>query len=386
MAQSKKQVEAQKLISIRVPADVLEKPKERALMFGLPYQTFMKLLIEQGHAYIDQHGSLSVPVRNAAEERALRTAQRKVELAHKRATGELTTPDPEEKAQRKRKKKEQEDFLDEMIAERTAENPEFPKILEEVRQRRKKSTASALGAEPMGEFPTSSGAPGAAEMMQEHLNGVHASQEGAQAEEEAFTARAEEAAQDIEPMGDAPDTSEQEVSGSEDHEPLDLSHVQALVQSIGRDGKYDPFARKPVETITPEDAALLRQEPKPILVPDIRVEEAPLSPEAQADLDAGLESARRGEFSAPLPSPEKYTREETLAWSKEGEPAPSVLGGNLALPDEEVRAALAEMEALFEGTATLDAKLTVEAPKLEVPIPPPMPPVDTDLEELLAMI
>jgi len=70
----------QKIISLRVSLEFLEVIRAKAQQWGLPYQTFLKLLVDQGLEHLDQHGSLTVQVRDRAVAQALLTAQKRAIL------------------------------------------------------------------------------------------------------------------------------------------------------------------------------------------------------------------------------------------------------------------------------------------------------------------
>ena len=373
---------AQVLISIRVPRATLERTKERATQFGLPYQTFMKLLMDQGHAYIDEHGSLSVPIASAGEERALRTAQKRAALATARAEGQTPPSEPK----RKRAKKEAP-----KAAPATPPAPEGTSQAQKVTQEQEQGiapTCATCGKPQASDFTNWTGYC----YCPEHQNAIRVRNglepiDYTTLDRPTGTAFAVAGALETTPeealYSTSSEFSRQSISPEQftDFEPPSAPNLKALGSLLA---KVDASG-------TIEGEALAEHHVSAII--EQTIVDEPIEPGQDAMREAFLEATAFKDDEEPPFTPYERNAVETItaedAEHLRGEPVPLtvVVPDTMAEPttisDEETKAALAEMEALLMGESTMKATVIVEAPKVEAPI---MRAPDPDLDEILALI
>jgi len=408
MAKTKKPGPNQKqLISFWLAIEVLERTKERAAAFGLPYQTFMRLLIDQGHLYIDEHGSLNVPVKNAEEERALRTAQKRAALKAMTPEERSQTPTPARKHKGKPKgdPKTREKLDANELAAKLGASSHFP--LE--------------GAEPLAVY----------QERQEALRAASPAPEQAQEPDKGLPWVLPE---ELERWSKEDEAAEKR----EEPSTVNVAALSRLLQRVDTHGNIkeaeSPYGRHDSglqEPISAKDAEYFKGEPAPLkagMVPDIVIEEHVITcttcgrpqasdfsnwsgycycPEHQNAIRVrnGLEPIATEHWPVQLPialeaTLHMHTPEEALyqesnispeQFTDYGPPSAPHPTDARTISDEETRAALEEMQAMLYGSSSVEATVSIQEQAPSEPVEKPEVRSKevisgNDLDEILALV
>ena len=448
MAKTKKPGPNQKqLISFWLAIEVLERTKERAAAFGLPYQTFMRLLIDQGHLYIDEHGSLNVPVKNAEEERALRTAQKRAALKAMTPEERSQTPTPARKHKGKPKgdPKTREKLDANELAAKLGASSHFPLEGAEplaVYQERQEALRAASPAPEQAQEPDK----GLPWVLPEEL-------ERWSKEDEAAECGDVEGPHHVEPEIDehgGPAVKLTPANGPLepfDHNAfaeklsnttLNVAALSRLLQRVDTHGNIkeaeSPYGRHDSglqEPISAKDAEYFKGEPAPLkagMVPDIVIEEHVITcttcgrpqasdfsnwsgycycPEHQNAIRVrnGLEPIATEHWPVQLPialeaTLHMHTPEEALyqesnispeQFTDYGPPSAPHPTDARTISDEETRAALEEMQAMLYGSSSVEATVSIQEQAPSEPVEKPEVRSKevisgNDLDEILALV